>query len=162
MLSAINGRDAIPNPSVNAIVETTRPEPLYHASPSRNLRSILDLGLRPARSSHRLRDEVVHLTNQLGLAVRYAEQGFGTNGNEPWVILEVDMGALDQTQLRPDWDSDEAARRFIDLVACGYSPEQVRLGDYPWSVGLEAIGLIMYVGPISPSALKVVDGPRLF
>lgn len=162
MLSAIDGRDAALKPDTKDIVATASAEILYHASPGRNLRSIQDLGLRPARSSRRLKDEVVHLTNQLGLAARYAEQGFGTNGNEPWVILAVDMTALDQSRLRPDWDSDEASRHFAEFVAWGYSPEQVRRGDYPWTVGLEAIGLIMYAGPISPGALKVADGPRLF
>ena len=162
MQSVINGRDTALKPDASAFVAAASAEVFYHASPACNLRSIQDLGLRPARSSHRVKDEVVHLTNQLGLAARYAEQGFGTSGNEPWVIFEVDSAALDQGRLRPDWDSDEASRHFDEFVASGYTPEQVRLGDYPWAVALRAIGLIMYAGAISPNALKVVDGPRLF
>lgn len=154
--------NVVASPTAPEIVSDTGVQGLYHASPARNLGSIQMQGLRPARSSRRLREDVVHLASQLDLAVRYAEQGFGTNGAEPWIILAVDIAALDPGKLRPDWDSEEAERCFETLIGHGYSPEQVRIGHYPWSLGLRTFGLAMYAAPISPVGLRIVDGPRLF
>jgi hypothetical protein len=149
-------------PRTPGAFSTERAGVLYHASPARNLASIQARGLLPARSSRRLKEDVVHLTSQLGMAIRYAEQGFGTNGAEAWIILAVDTAALDPIMLRPDWECEEAARCFDDLIAHGYSSAQVHLGDYPWSLGLQVFGMAMYADAIAPTALRIVDGPRLF
>lgn len=144
------------------IVENARTPVLYHATPAKNLPDIQKNGLRAVSSSRPGRNAVIYLTHQQSLAVGYAERGFGVDGVVSWVIFAVDPAALDESKLHPDWDSQEAELNFDNIVARGYTPEQVRAGEYPWQVGMEEIGQIMYAGNIPASALRIVDGPRRF
>lgn len=135
------------------------PPAFYHATPLRNWESIQERGLLPGNLSHpHLPHLGVYLSHQLGVALNYAEMGFGSDDpDEPWAIVEIDGSALDPAAFRAD-DGHETQANLDDIVARGYTEEQARAGDFPWRVCLEETGQVVYMKTIPPTALRLERG----
>jgi len=126
------------------MLETAVPLPrwFFHATPQHKLSLIRQHGLTPSDESHPGQAAAVYLTHQMSLAQHYAEMNFGENDNQAWVILQIDASALDPARLKPDL-GHETQMAMSDIVARGYTREQVLAGDFPWWISMAETGQLV-------------------
>ena len=128
---------------------------LYHGTPAYRYEKIKHEGLVPSSVSAPKNPPGIYLSHQMSMAVHYAEMGFGEDTHVPWVILAIDGSQLDPAKLVPD-TGQEMDLNFDELLARGYTSEQLRAGEFPWWVSLDEIGQVIYRGHISPHLINVV------
>jgi len=129
------------------------PTALYHATPQRNLDSILQRGLLASKSSVTLSSGGgVFLTDEKSLARGYAERRFGVDDyDEPWLLLKIDPVQLDPSRFEAD-PGQEAELNAEDIEARGYT-----ILTMPWWVSLEETGQMVYAGNVPPGAIEPVE-----
>ncbi len=131
-------------------------EKFYHGTPMYRWNKIETQGLIPSSASHPGKTPGVYLTHQIGVAIHYAEMCFGEDDPDVvWAILEVDASALDPARLVAD-GGQEAELNAEDIMARGYTLEQIWAGDFPWEVSLEETGQAIYQGAIPASAIRLL------
>ena len=130
---------------VNEIINEIRSsfKELYHCSPAKNLSSILENGLDPNRSRVY---KSVFLAVDIYQAQNYANS-YHSDG--PWVILAVNVNALDKTLLEPDGDDLPDILRNRGIYDKTYR-------DYTWQKSLRMAGQCSYAGVVPPSAIRVI------
>jgi hypothetical protein len=138
------------NPSI--LKNPAFPTALYHATPQRNLDSILQRGLLASKKSVTLSGGGVFLTDEKSLARGYAERRFGVDDyDEPWLLLKIDPVQLDPSRFEPD-PGQEAELNAEGIEARGYT-----IRTMPWWVSLEETGQMVYAGNVPPVAIEPVE-----
>lgn len=97
----------------------------------------------------------VFLTDEVGIALNYAECNRGEEWPVDWVILEVAGDAIDETHLLPDLDQ-EAQTMADDILEQGFTQAQWNAGAIPWFAVLNVTGQIRYTAPIPDTAIRPI------
>jgi hypothetical protein len=130
------------------------PAAFFCGTPMYRWQQIRHEGLVPSSASHPGAAPGVYLTHQIGVAVHYAEMNFGEDQPQEWAILRIEGAAIDPTLLRPD-TGHETQMAMRDIMAHGFTEDQVREGKFPWWISLEETGQVVYGGAIPPSAIRL-------
>lgn len=131
----------------------------FHATTLARWDKIRHEGLVPSTVSRPGKPAAVYLSHQMSMAEHYADMNFGENEAQPWVILRIAGTAISEDKLGPDTDQ-EMDLNFDDLLARGYTAQQLRAGEFPWWVSLEEIGQCVYLGHIPPDAITLIKTIR--
>ena len=133
------------------------PVTFYHATTTEQWLTIRTQGLVPSDASHPGRPAAIYLTDQIGVARNYADMNFGEDDEQAtWVILSIAGSALDERFLRPDI-GHETQMALKDIMALGYTKEQIHRGDFPWWVSLNETGQAVYEQAIPANAIRLVE-----
>ncbi|MBD2746152.1 hypothetical protein IC232_05495 [Microvirga sp. BT688] len=111
-------------------------------------------GLKPCTLSSK-DVAAVFLTDEIGIALNYAECNRGEEWPVDWVILEIDGTAFDEAHLLPDLDQ-EAQTMADDILAHGFTQAQWDAGAIPWFAVLNVTGQVRYTAPIPDAAIRSV------
>ena len=136
--------------------EPTVPARFYTATPAYRYERIKTEGLVPSAESRPGEEPGVYLSHQMDVAVNYAKMNFGENDAMEWAILEIDGSVIDPVKLVAD-NGHEAEMAADDIMKHGYTLEQIWTGDFPWWISLAETGQVVYLRPIPPSAIRVVQ-----
>lgn len=132
---------------------------LYHVTLQKNLKNILVDGLDPQKSKSSLK--AIFLSNDKFTALNYAPM----HSVEPYVLLEVSVGDLEQSELGPDnyelqdWLDNLDDDRLSELGVSNWD-------ECSWEQSLEWCCQVAYHAPISPESIRVlkkytIDTPGL-
>lgn len=132
---------------------------LYHVTLQKNLKNILVDGLDPQKSKSSLK--AIFLSNDKFTALNYAPM----HSVESYVLLEVSVGDLEQSELGPDnyelqdWLDNLDDDRLSELGVSNWD-------ECSWEQSLEWCCQVAYHAPISPESIRVlkkytIDTPGL-
>lgn len=134
---------------------------LYHGTTERHLESILRDGLRPRGSAnggnweaYPSRPDMVYLTTAYPLYFAAAN----ANEGERLLILELELGELDDTRLYPDEDAvaQSISHRESRPLAEVQHEVVVNLEGWQdnWAHALKAMGTVAHQGTIDPETIR--------
>ncbi|NBJ13920.1 hypothetical protein [Microvirga arsenatis] len=92
-------------------------------------------------------------TDEVGIALNYAECNRGEDWPVDWIILEIEGSAVDEAHVLPDLDH-EAQTMADDILAQGFTQAQWDAGAIPWFAVLNVTGQIRYTAAIPDAAIR--------
>jgi hypothetical protein len=122
---------------------------LYHVTAQKNLRNILVDGLDPLKSKSSLK--AIFLSNDKYTALNYGSM----HAVEPYVLLEINLADLDQSELGPDnyelqeWLEDQGEEGRLELGVSTWD-------ECSWEQSLEWCCQVAYHAPITAESIKVL------
>jgi hypothetical protein len=108
-------------------------------------------GLQPSMDSSK-DVPVVFLTDEVGIAINYAECNRGEEWPVDWIVLAIDASVIDQSLLLPDMDQ-EAQNMADDILAQGYTQAEWDAGAIPWFAVFKITGQVRYGAEVPHSAI---------
>jgi len=97
----------------------------------------------------------VFLTDEVGIALNYAECDRGEEWPVDWVILDIDSTAIGEGHLLQDLDQ-KAQTMGDDILAQGFTQAQWDAGAISWFAILEVTGQVRYAAHIPDAAIRPI------